>query len=45
MYVRVRKQPIRTITIKLFTEPGEEIPIQDDVVICRLNFRRRPVLA
>ena len=44
MYVRVRKTNIRTITIKISTENGEEFPIQDDVVTCRLNCRRRPFL-
>ena len=44
MYVRVREKNIRTITIKISTETGEEFPIQDDVITCRLNFRRRPFL-
>ena len=44
MYVRVREKNIRTITIKISTESGEEFPIQDDVVTCRLNFRRRTFL-
>ena len=44
MYVKVREKNIRTITIKIFTETGEEFNIQDDVVTCRLNFRRRPFL-
>ena len=35
MYVRVRDKNIRTITIKISTETGEEFPIQDDVVTCR----------
>ena len=45
MYVRVRENNIRTITIQIFTETGEEFPIQDDVVTCRLNFSCRPFLA
>ena len=44
LYVRVREKNIRTITIKISTETGEEFPIHDDVVTCRLNFRRRPFL-
>ena len=44
LYVRVREKNIRTITIKISTETGEEFPILDDVVTCRLNFRRRPYL-
>ena len=38
MYVRVRETNIRFITIKIFTETVQEFPIQDDVIICRLNF-------
>ena len=41
LYVRVWEKNIRTITMKISTETGEEFPIHDDVVICRLNFRRR----
>ena len=44
LYVRVREKNIRTITMKISTETGEEFPIHDDVVTCRLNFRRRPFL-
>ena len=44
MYVRVREKNIRTVTMKISTETGEEFPIHDDVVTCRLNFRRRPFL-
>ena len=44
MYVKLKEKNIRTITIKLCTETSEEFPIQDDVVICRLNFRSRPFL-
>ena len=44
LYVRVRKKNIRTITMKILTETGEEFPIYDDVVTCCLNFRRRPFL-
>ena len=43
-YVRVREKNICTITIKISTETGEEFPIQDDVVTCRLNFCCRPFL-
>ena len=45
LYERVREKNIRTITMKISTETGEEFPIQDDVVTCRLHFRRRPFLA
>ena len=44
LYVRVREKNIKTITMKISTETGEEFPIHDDVVTCRLNFRRRPFL-
>ena len=44
LYVRFRVKHIRTITMKSLTETGEEFPIHDDVVTCRLNFRRRPFL-
>ena len=44
LYVKVRKKNIRTITMKILTETGEEFPIHDDVVTCRLNFRRLPFL-
>ena len=44
LYVRVREKNIRTITKKISTEIGEEFPIHDNVVTCRLNFRRRPFL-
>ena len=44
-YVRVRKKNINTITMKFSTETGDEFPIQDGLVTCRLNFRRRPFLA
>ena len=44
MYVRVRVTNIRTITMKITTEIGEEFLIQNDVVTCRLNFCRRPFL-
>ena len=44
LYVRVREKNIRTITMKISTETSEEFPIHDDVVTCRLNFRRRPFL-
>ena len=44
LYVRVREKNIRTITMKISTETGEEFPINDDVVTCRLNIRRRPFL-
>ena len=38
------KTNIRTITMKILTDTGEEFPIYDDVVTYRLNFRRRPFL-
>ena len=38
LYVRVREKNIRTITMKITTETGEEFPIHDDVVTCRLTF-------
>ena len=44
IYVRVREKNIRTITMKISTETGKDFPIHDDVVTCRLNFRRRPFL-
>ena len=44
LYVRVRENNIRTITMNISTETGDEFPIHDDVVTCRLNFRRRPFL-
>ena len=44
LYVMVSEKNIRTITMKISTETGEEFPIKDDVVTCRLNFRRRPFL-
>ena len=42
LYVRVVEKNIRTITMKISTETGEEFPIHDDVVTCRLNFCLRP---
>ena len=45
MYVRVKENNITTITIKICTETGEEFPIKDGLVTCRLYFRRRPFLA
>ena len=45
MYVRAREKNIRTITINISTETGEEFPIQDDVVTCRLNYRPLPFMA
>ena len=44
MYVRVREKNIRTITMKISTETGDEFPIHVDVVTCRLNSFRRPFL-
>ena len=44
LYVRVREKNMKTITMKISTETGEEFPIHDDVVTCCLNFRRRPIL-
>ena len=41
LYVRIREKIIRTINMKISTKTGEEFPIHDDVVTCRLNFRRR----
>ena len=44
LYVRVRENNIRTITMKISTETGDEFPIHDNVIICRLNFCRPPLL-
>ena len=44
LYVRVKKKNIRTITIKTLSDTGEEFPIHDDVITCRLNFRGRTFL-
>ena len=44
LYVKVREKNIRTITMKMSTETGDEFPIHDDVFTCRLNFRWRPFL-
>ena len=44
LYVRVREHNIRTITMKISTETGEDIPIHDDVATFCLNFCRRPFL-
>ena len=44
LYARVRKKNIRTITMKISTKTGEEFPIHEDVVTCRLNFCLRPFL-
>ena len=44
LYVRLRQKNINTITMKILTDTGDEFPIQDDLVTCRLNFRRRPFL-
>ena len=43
MYVYVKKI-LKLINIKIYIETGEEFSIQNDVVTCRLNFRRRPFL-
>ena len=40
LYVRLREKNIKTITMKISTETCEEFPIDDNVVTCRLNFRR-----
>ena len=40
LYIKIREKNIRTITMKILTETGEKFPIHDDVVACRLNFRR-----
>ena len=45
LYVRVKKQNINTITMKICAETGEKFPIQAGVITCRLHFRRRPFLA
>ena len=42
LFFRVREKNIRTITMKISTKTGEEFPIDDYVVTCRFNFRRRP---
>ena len=42
LYVRVREKNIYTITMTILTETGDEFPIQDGLVNCRLNFRSRP---
>ena len=44
LYIRVRKQNIKTISIKILIETGEKFSIHDDVVTCRLNFCRRSFL-
>ena len=44
LYVGVKEKNIRTITMKILTENGEEFPIHDDVFTCRRNFRRWPLL-
>ena len=44
LYVKIREKNIITITMKISTETGVEFSIHDDVVTCRLNFRRRPYL-
>ena len=44
MYVMVREKKIRTISMKISTETGEDLHIHDDVVTCLINFRRRPYL-
>ena len=45
LYVKVRTKNITSITINISTETGEDFPIQDGCVTCRLNFSRRPFLA
>ena len=45
LYVKVKEKNIISITIKIFTETGEDFPIQDECVTCRLNFCRKPFLA
>ena len=45
LFVRVKKKNITTIKIIICTESGEEFPILDGLVTCRLYFRRRPFLA
>ena len=41
LYAKVKEKNIRTIIIKISTETGEEFPIHNDVVNCRLKYRRR----
>ena len=45
IYVRVREKNINSIKMKISTATGDEFPIQDGLLTCRLNFRRRPFLA
>ena len=40
----VSEKNIRIITIKIFNETGEEFPILENVVTCRLNVRHRTFL-
>ena len=45
LYVKVREKNLTSITLKISTETGEDFPIQNGCVTCRLNFRRQPFLA
>ena len=44
LYVKVKGKIINRITIKICTGTGENFPIEDGEVICRLHFSRRPLL-
>ena len=44
LYVKVKEKIINRITIKICTGTGENVPIEDGEVICRLHFHRRPLL-
>ena len=44
LYVRVMDKNIRTVTMKILTETGEEFSINENLVTCRLNFRRRAIV-
>ena len=39
-YVRLREKHVTTIKIQLCDDTGEEFPITDGRVLCRLNIRR-----
>ena len=43
-YVRVRGKHINSIKMLLCTDQGEIFPIKDGKVVCRLHFRRVPLL-
>ena len=44
LYLKVKEKIINRITIKISTGTGENFPIEDGEVICRLHFRRRPLI-